>query len=239
MLGDIIDRVDGNKRTLKLYNVDVDDRILRDIAAFFEPQLVDLRRASTDDGFPRNFAVLHDDAEFLGAAGIETLAGYLSPETGLQTKRLDQIEYPDILTHVDDTTFTGYGKRRMMIASREIEDRAWRTQSGSLHAGFQQLSTVLTQTETYRRLASSGIDVHVYGQPDRSVSDVQVGTVHASPTDEIGSSWFVVFDGDDEDLMKAALLAQAVGDDVFSGFWTEDPSLVDDILTYLERTYPA
>lgn len=239
MLEDIIERVEGNKRTLTLYNVDVAERVLREIAAYFEPQLVDLRRASTDDGFPRNFAVLHEDDQFIGAEDIETLARYLSPEAGLQTRRLDQIEYPDVLRHVDDATFTEYGKRRMIIASREVENRAWRSQSGTLHAGFQHLSTVLTQTEVYRRLARSGLDVHVYGQPDRSIAGADVGTVHASSTDEIGSSWFVVFDGDGDDARKVALLAQEVGDDEFSGFWTHDSTIVDDVLSYLERTYPA
>lgn len=239
MFEDIIDRVEGNDRTLTLYNTDVDDAVLREVAAYFEPQRVTLRRASTDDGFPRNFVVLHDDEQFLAAEDLPTLARYLRPETGIHRENLDEITYPDILRHVDDSTFTEYGKRRMIIASREIEKRAWRNRVGELHAGFQQLSIVETQGETYRRLGASDLDVHVYGQPDVEMGPSVPCTIHADDSPEMGASWFVVYDGDGDDAEKAALLATEVGDDVFSGFWTYDPAIVDEIYDYLVRTYPA
>lgn len=239
MLSDIIDRVEGSRRTLTLFNVDVEAAALRAIASYFEPQMVTLRRASTDDGHPRNFAVLHDGEEFLAAEDVATLARYLEGTTAIHRHRPDEIAYPEILEHVDDSTFSEYGKREMIIASREVEKRAWRRRAGELHAGFQQLSIVETQRETYRRLADTPLDVHVYGQPDQALDDGTVGTIHASPTVEIGASWFVVYDGDGDDSEKAALLAREAGADAFVGFWTYDPALVDEILAYLASTYPV
>ncbi|MFW5937486.1 MAG: DICT sensory domain-containing protein [Halanaeroarchaeum sp.] len=239
MLSDIIDRVEGTKRTLTLYNVDVEDAALRAIASYFEPQLVTLRRASTDDGLPRNFAVLHDGEAFVAAEDVVTLARYLVGSNAIHRHRPDELAYPEILEHVDDSTFSEYGRREMIIASREVEKRAWRRRTGTLHAGFQRLSIAATQRETYRRLAETPLDVHVYGQPDHDLGDASPVTIHASRREEIGASWFVVYDGDGDESEKVALLAREAGEDAFVGFWTYDPALVDEILQYLASTYPA
>lgn len=72
-------RVDERTLTLTFYNDDIPESVLGDITSYFEVQTVDLRRAATDDGHPRNFVVLHDAEEFLAATDLESLIGWSDP----------------------------------------------------------------------------------------------------------------------------------------------------------------
>jgi len=159
-------------------------------------------------------------------------------ETGLHTATdLDEFEYPDVLRSVDNTTFSELGKRRMIMASREIEKRAWDVGDGQLHTGFQRLSLVESQRRIYRKLGESPVETHVYGLPNGEVPDTVDVTVHGIDTDEIARSWFVLFDGGGDDDEKCGLLAQEVGENVYSGFWTYRSDLVDEMLAHLTATY--
>ncbi len=233
-----IDRVDGRKRTLSLYNVDVPKERIDGIEAFFRPQQVQLRRSSTDDGCPRNFAVLHENEEFIAASGIEELAVALDFEKGIYgSETVADVEYTEILRHVDNTTFSGYDKRRMIIASREIEMQAWNAGRGQLHVGFQRLPLLSSQDQVYSKLADSAVGVHVYGRPDGVAPEWQGLSVYPSDADEIADSWFVVFDGNGDDERKCAFLGTEVRDDEYTGFWTYDAAIVDELLRYITTTY--
>jgi len=142
----------------------------------------------------------------------------------------DEIEYPDLLQQIDHTVFTDYGWRRMTIASREIEEFAYR-HGGSLHAGFQAFSNLKPQYTLYDRLARAGVDTHLYGEPDWRVPS-EVHDLHEYEDDEIRSTWFVVLDAE-RDAEKRALLAEERERDQFYGFWTFDEDIVDTILDRL------
>jgi DICT domain-containing protein len=47
----------------------------------------------------------------------------------------------------------------------------------------------------------------------------------------------VAFDGGDTEMESCALLAEERRDGEFYGFWTYDPSMVDELVAYLETTY--
>lgn len=93
------------------------------------------------------------------------------------------------------------------------------------------------QRSIYADLARRGVEVHAYGRPDTEPPDLSDGRIHTIEADEIGTHWFVVFDGDGDDAQKTALIAEQTGDDDFFGAWTYDPGIVDRLLEHLERTY--
>jgi DICT domain-containing protein len=235
-LPDIIDRVDERALTLTLYNVDVPRSVLRDIQSYFDVQSVDLRRAATDDGIPRNFVVLHDGQEFLSSSSLQSLYRVVRPDSPLiDVSAPDEIEYPELFRHIDQSVFTDYGRDRMVVASREIESSAHQL-GGVLHAGFQRLSNLRPQYRLYERLAAAGVETHIYGRPNWDVP-TDAHAIHASEDDEITDTWFVVLDADADDD-KRALLAEEHERGQFYGFWTYDAEIVDAILARL-RAFPA
>lgn len=146
-----------------------------------------------------------------------------------------------VLDHLEETLFTSYSIKQMFMASREIEDRAWRVGSGELHAGFQTVEVLTGQTETYDRLGTqSDLSIHAYAAPvseTTTIPESEGFSLHVERNDEIKQTWFVVYDGDGVDENKCALLAEERGEEEYYGFWTYDPKTVDHLQGYLESTY--
>jgi DICT domain-containing protein len=232
----IVSRVEGEEVTLTLYNDDADQRVRDGLRSYFTVQTVALRRATTDDGHPRDFFVLHDDDEYLAAASLEDVYRAVNPQSSmLATTDPGRIGYPDLLREIDQTVFTDYGRQRMTIASREIEEHAYR-HGGRLHAGFQSLSNAKPQTSLYRNLASAGnVETHLYGAGDWTPPGNHV--LHEYDDPEILKSWFVVLDPAEKGHERA-LLAEERRAGEFYGFWTYDAEIVDTILDRLEA-FPA
>ncbi|NEU58255.1 DICT sensory domain-containing protein [Halorussus sp. MSC15.2] len=233
-LSSIIADVRGNERTLTVYDP-TDPNDVSELRRHFEVQNVEVNEATVPEG-PENFVVLQDDGEFLAAADLDTLRRAVTFESGLiEADDFGTTQVPEILKHVDDTTFTAYGKRRMILASREIEERAWRTGGGELHAGFQRLSLFRDQWDLYARIADRGVHVHAYGLPDWEPPETEWLTVHDDDEPEVRDSWFVVFESRDRD--NCALLAEEREPNEFAGFWTYDDAVVGDVLGHLRSAY--
>jgi DICT domain-containing protein len=235
-LPDIVQQVDERALTLTLYNTDVEKAVLRDVQSYFAVQTVNLRRATTDDGHPQNFAVLHDGDEFLEATDLRSLYRVVRPDSPLLTVTdPDEIEYPDLFDEIDESLFTDYGRSRMIVASREIESHAFR-HGGTLHAGFQTFSNLQPQYRLYERLAGQGVDTHVYGVRDWAIP-TDAHARHAYDDPEITDTWFVVLDHEDP-AHRRALLAEERSQNQFYGFWTFKADIVDLILRRLD-SFPA
>lgn len=235
---EIIESVNGTQSTLTLLNADAPLEAIDAVANYLEPQQVRFRRDSTEKGRPKNLVVLHQDDEFIAASDFSDVYRNVDIETGMHTATdLDEFEYPAVPRNVDNTTFSEFGKRRMILASREIEKRAWNVGQGTLHSGFQRLSLVNSQEHIYRKLGESSVETHVYGLPDGAIPEPVDVTAHGLDEEEIGRSWFVLFDGAGNDDQKCGLLAEEVGPNVYSGFWTYRGELVDAILDHLTETY--
>ncbi|WP_135854034.1 DICT sensory domain-containing protein [Halorussus salinus] len=233
-LSAIIEEVTGTERTLRVYDPS-DGRAVSELERHFEVQNVAVEETALPEG-PDDFVVLQDGDEFLAAADLETLRRAVTFEAGLlDATDFEETRVPDVLKHVNDTTFTAYGKQRMILASREIEERAYRTREGELHSGFQRLSLLCDQWDLYNRIADRGVDVHVYGVPDWRPPETDWLTVHAEETDEIREAWFVAFDAPENG--DCALVAAEEDDDEFEGFWTYDSALTGDVLGYLRDEY--
>jgi hypothetical protein len=237
-LADVIDDVEDERKTLTLFNPGPDGTLERELAAYFDNQNVEIRSEVTETGHPEGFAVLSHGDTYLTSASTDQLRDLVMPDpAGEDEIGIDHDADPDVLRYLQESTFTSYSIEQMVAASREIEDRAWRVGAGSLHAGFQHASTLDGVADVYRNLSERPLDIHAYATPDRAPPSLSDVTVYLEETDEIGRSWFVVFDGDGEDDQKSALLAMERADREFYGFWSYDPNIVDRILDHLTSRY--
>ncbi|WP_254764214.1 DICT sensory domain-containing protein [Natrinema marinum] len=226
-LGNHVERIETNRKTLRICNASNGTEVDR-ITSFFEPH--DLAVEVVDAaGRPADIVDLLAEGRRLASSPLEVVGHYArawekSMALGLRA------EPPAVVTELRDNFFESYDKQRMVMASRIVEFRAWNTGSGELHAGFQQLSKLDHQPEVYRNLASSSVDTHVYGEPDREPLPSLELTVHESDDEEVARHWWVAYDGDGDDDEKVVLLAQERGPNQFYGFWTERPDVVDDVI---------
>lgn len=228
-LSELIEGVEAAEKTLVVYNA---EDAVEEIRERFADRNVAVESAGA--ARPERFLVLSHDGEFLDAIGVDALLE--EPET--ERPGFGAEAYRPILSRLDETMFTSYDGRRMLAASREIEDRAWRIGRGELHAGFQRLSTLETQLEAYTRLGGrDALVVHAYAVPDAPVPEQDAFFVHPERSEEIERSWFVAYDGAGLDENKCALLAEEREPDSFYGFWTYDPDTVDYVIDHLSSSY--
>lgn len=231
-LTELIAGVEADEKTLVVYNA---EDAVEELRARFADRNVVVEADRTATRTDRFVVMVSADGEILTAVGIDRLLE--EPETKAPDAESDP--HRPILDRLDETTFTSYGRREMLAASREIEDRAWRIGGGELHSGFQRLSVFETQLDVYTNLGGrETLTVHAYGIPDASVPEQDSFVVHAERSEEIERSWFVVYDGAGVDENKCALLAEEREPGSFYGFWTYDPGTVDYVLEYLSSEYP-
>ncbi|MFB6102931.1 MAG: DICT sensory domain-containing protein [Haloplanus sp.] len=233
-LFELIAAVDAREKTLTVFNPEAG--VATALREHFADRNLTIERAEHEAG-PRNYAVLSCDDEFLAAIDVSDVLGStrgVAPEFTRET-------YEPVLDELDETMFTSYDTERMIAASKEIEDRAWRGAAGELHAGFQTCTRFASQTDVYEHLAERGsLDVHVYAAPEgRDRVDTTNPTLHLSTATEIRDTWFVTYDGGGVDAAKCALLAEERLPGSFYGFWTYDGETVDALLDHLRTTYAA
>ncbi|WP_254271700.1 DICT sensory domain-containing protein [Haloarcula marina] len=232
-LTELITGVEDHEKTLAVFNADA--RVVSDLREQFADRNLAVTAEQTVSGRPGQFLTLSDGDTVLTATDLDSFYETLESHDGhLSTTHTG---YRTVLDYLDETMFTSWSIGRMVAASREIEDRAWRVGNGSLHAGFQTLSTLEGELDLYERLGDSDVDVHAYAVPDIDPPDQSAFTLHLERTQEIADSWFVVFDGGDDPSQKCALLAEEREPRKFYGFWTYDESTVDWIIEHLETSY--
>lgn len=228
-----IDDVRTHRKTVRVCNFTGTDEQLAAIVDHMEPHSVDVTVVD-DPARPENVVDLlwRDTVE--ATSPVDEVLGFVrawaeSMSTGLAT------EPPAVLAKLSDTFFESFDKRRMVMASRLVEFRAWNQGSGVLHAGFQDLAKVDHQRSTYQNLADSGVEVHVHGAPAPETTGGLDLHVHESTDPEVARHWWVAYDGDGDDEDKAVLLAEEREPDRFYGFWTYDAGVVDATLARSER----
>jgi DICT domain-containing protein len=232
-LFELIATVDDAEKTLTIFNPEAG--VATALREHFADRNLTIEVTENDAG-PRNYAVLSNDDQFLAAIDVSDVLGERrGVEPGFTRET-----YEEVLDELDETMFTSYDTERMVAASKEIEDRAWRGAAGELHAGFQTCGRFASQADTYEHIARRGnLDVHVYAHPEGSdgFEPPPGPTLHLSTATEIHDTWFVAYDGGNVDVAKCALLAEERMPGSFYGFWTYDDETVDDIVQYLRSTY--
>ena len=230
-----IEYIRAHQKDLILFNLD-EQSVVGELADLFETQNVRIRAARTASGRPREVAVLSAASGVLATVDVADLRELISAVPATGDIGIADSAYADVLNHLKETTFTSDDKEALLYASREVEDRARRVGSGTIHAGFQRVSLMADQQRIYRDLARQGVEVHAYGVADTGLPDFGAGRIHTSDAAEIERTWFTVFDGGGQPAQKTALIAEQHDGEWF-GAWTYDGALVDDLCTYLERTY--
>jgi DICT domain-containing protein len=189
-LSELIAGVEDHEKTLTVFNAD--ESVTTEFRQGFADRNVTVTSESTPSGKPGEFVTLSEDGEVLTATSISDFRAMMADDTVLG---LSESPYRPLLAYLDETMFTSWSTDRMVAASREIEDRAWRVGEGEIHAGFQYLSTLRGELPVYERLGSKRLDVHAYAVPDEDPPANRSFTLHIERAEEIERSWFVVFDG--------------------------------------------
>lgn len=230
-----IDEVAADEKQFVVYAATADD----DFAERFATRNVAVTHRLLPDVGGDGFVVIRDREGFRAVVGIATLRAFLTPPVSLSgTADVDTADFRAFLALLDDTLFRSMNRRQLLATSREIEDRAWRYGTGQIHVGFQSLTAFRTQITVYRLLANRPrLSVHVYGRLEWTPPDDTGITWHVESNDEIGDVWFLAYDGDGEDDIKCALLAEQRGPSTYDGFWTYDPATVDQVVAYLQQMY--
>lgn len=254
------DRINESRRSLLVANRSSPDPIQNAIEATFDDQPVQVGERTVPD-VDADTVLLVDDNEILATSPLsalrDTIVTVNSDLYSTGAKRLEDLDLPTVLGHLDDIRFTlrGYPKSHsekllLIVISRYIERVAWHTGQGRHRASFQYLSRIEDERGTrrvYERLGDTDVDVHVYGLPDWDPAKRLEVTTHAGHGSDFRDSWFVLFtpsppspDTDAPDPPRTdhgpvALLAIETEPQVWEGFWTFDPSLVADLNTYIAR----
>ena len=233
-LFEFIAAVEDEKKTLTVFNPEAG--VTSTLREHFADRNLAIQEADHVAG-PRNYAVLSYEDEFLVAIDVSDV---LAANRGVDPD-FTRESYDPVLDELDEALFTSYDTDRMVAASKEIEDRAWRGATGELHAGFQTCSRFASQADVYDHLAKRGeLDVNVYAHPEGYEEfDPPAGpALYISSATEIYDTWFVAYSGGVEET-KCALLAEERQPGSFYGFWTYDSHTVDAVADYLRCTYAA
>lgn len=217
------------------------------LARTFETQSIDIESRSDPDIEDDTVLLLEAETVVASVPLAELYESLLAINSDLyisDARGLDKVEFPDVLAELAEFRFElrGYPlahkeKLLLIVVSRHIERRAWKEGLGTLRSSFQRLSRLndeIGTREVYDRLGDSGVDVHVYGIPDRTPERLDVA-VHGGHDAEYRDCWFVVFRSD-RGTGDAALVALESKSRVWDAFWTYDDGRVAAIDDHIVRT---
>ncbi|WP_435320521.1 DICT sensory domain-containing protein [Haloarchaeobius sp. TZWSO28] len=189
------------------------------------------------------------DSGFSSLDSIGNAVLFVNSDTYISGSRaIDEVETPDALVALADTPFSVVGypdtrKQKFLLIemSRYIEARAWRAGAGTVHSGFQKLSRINDERGTrdvYDQLASTGLDVHIYGIPNWSPAPESSIRAHGTAGDEeLLRSWFVIYEHATDPSENAALVCYETGRNEWEGFWTFDSDRVADVSDYVATRF--
>ena len=201
-------------------------------ADWFRNHDVDVAHRPLPEGIPRPFLVVERDGEFVGVLDLAEVERLLEPPIEPPAPR-DELspghrEFFDVLA---DTVFTSISRRELLAVSREIEDRAHRVGDGILHVSFQRLSAFQSQRRVYEEIAAeTTLDIHVHGIADWTPPESQGISYHAHQDGRLEPYWVLAFDGGPEESQVSGLVAEERPGEGFTGFWTHDGEVVDQLL---------
>jgi hypothetical protein len=206
-----------------------------DVEARFATHAVDVVHRTLPPGGPAPFLVIQEDDEFAGAISLSELETLLDPPIVRPEERADVSRgYRVLFDVLDEAVFVAMERRQLLAVSREIEERAFRAGSGTLHVGLQTLSKFESQLGVYRRLAAeTELDIHIHGILDWTPPEIAGVTYHEDADATLQRYWVLAFDGGADPMHACGLLARERPDG-YRGFWTDDPELVGDVLRELE-----
>jgi len=183
---------------------------------------------------PGPFIEIKTDGEVVGVIGVEAAEKLLEPPVlGLENQDGISEGYQVLLEALEKTVFSGMDRRDLLAVSREIEERAFRVGEGTLRVCFQTFSTFRSQLDVYRTLANeTTLDIHIYGVEDWIPPRITGIAYHADAAERFESYWALAYDGGPDAANACGLVAKEDSDE-YTGFWTNDSAIVEEIATML------
>ena len=205
-----------------------------DIEVWLKDHGVVVDSRSLPAGGPEPFIAIETDGEVVGVIGVDAVEGLLEPPIHRPGERDEVSEgYRVLFDVLEKTVFSGLNRRELLAVSREIEDRAYRVGEGTLRVSFQTLSAFRSQTAVYRALAGdTDLDIHVHGIDDWTPPEIAGIAYHTKEAQRFEPYWALAYDGGPFDEQACGLIAREHLDE-YTGFWTNDPGLVEEITTTL------
>lgn len=215
----------------------------------FADQEIDVEEDVSEE-FEDNTVLLLEDGDVVARSTFEALQDALLMVNSdlfiTGTQKLEETEMPAVIEGLSGTRFElrGYPesnteKLLLILVSRHIERTALEQGEGRLRSSFQQLSRLQDEQGTrrvYERVADTDVDVHLYGQPDWVPDPDFPVTIHGGHNADFRHSWFVIYRPPDESTGETtALLAIETSEGAWSGFWTDEESLVVEMAAYIRR----
>ncbi|MXR22096.1 DICT sensory domain-containing protein [Halobacterium bonnevillei] len=230
-LGDVIDAARRRRKTLVVHAPDSDPDV-SSVTDRFDGRNVDVVVEDVRADEPEPYVEVLENGQFRAVVSLADLRSFLEPPIE------DPGTYPRahnaLHELLDDSVFATLSRRQLLATSREIEDRAYRTGSGELHAGFQSQAAFEPQRALYNRLANdTDLGVHVHLVPDPGGVPDTGATVHENPHPDVGRYWFLAYDGG-QTGQQCALVAEQRGSDAYHGVWTYDRELVATALSAID-----
>ncbi|WP_336035518.1 DICT sensory domain-containing protein [Halobacterium yunchengense] len=219
-LADVLDAARRRRKTLVVHGADPGDLPER-----FETRNVEVVGGGDVDPGQAPYVTVREDGDFRAAVDLADLEAFFAAPGRRDAG--DAAARHALHELLDDAVFASLSRRQLLSTAVEIEDRAYRTGRGELHAGFQTWAAFAEQADRYRRLAAeTDLEVTVYVEPGDGGQRAPDGVaVRETAHPDVGEYWFVVFDGGDAD-QQCALVAEQTGSEAFRGAWTYDEALV-------------
>jgi len=178
------------------------------------------------------FIEIKTDGEVIGIIGVEAIEALLEPPIHRPGDQNGISEgYRVLFDILERMVFSAMSRRELLAVSREIEDRAFRVGEGTLWVGFQTLSAFKSQVDVYRTLSDeTNLNIHIYGVEDWTPPEISEISYHTEEATRFEPYWVLAYDGGPDENQACGLVAKEYSDE-YTGFWTNDPTTVEDIAT--------
>ena len=206
-----------------------------DIPSWFKTYTVPVVHKTLLENGPDPFLSIESAGEFVGAISLKELEALLTPPIKRPPEETMVSDgYRVLFEALDATVFTALGRTQLLAVSREIEDRAYRVGNGTLRVCFQTFSTFNSQLSVYRHLATdTELDIHIYAVADWDPPAIEGITYHDISGMDLERYWLLAFDGGTEPTNACGLFSRET-DESYTGYWTDDRTLINRIATELQ-----
>ncbi|WP_311171055.1 DICT sensory domain-containing protein [Halobellus ordinarius] len=205
-----------------------------EIEAWLADHGVAVESRSLPPGGPEPYLEIETAGEVVGIIGIDAIEGLVEPPIRRPGDRDGISEgYRVLFDVLEQTVVSGMHRRELLAVSREIEDRAYRVGEGTLRVSLQTLSTFRSQIDLYRTLAAeTTLDIHIYGRDDWTPPTTTGVSYHTEEAERFEPYWALAYDGGPTDSQACGLVAREHSNG-YTGFWMNDPALVEEVVTAL------
>jgi len=208
-----------------------------DIPPWFKTYTVPVVHKTLLENGPDPFLSIESAGEFVGAITLKQLERLLTPPIKRPPEdTMVSDGYRVLFEALDATVFTALGRKQLLAVSREIEDRAYRVGDGTLRVCFQTFSTFKSQFPVYRHLATdTELDIHIYAVADWEPPAIPGITYHDITGLNLDLYWLLAFDGGSDPTNACGLFARE-GSGYYTGYWTDDRTLISKVAAELQHT---